>query len=451
MRKIEVTDANSPESEVENEDWNYEVVRTYVLGVELMDLNISAIELRLLLLLRSRASGGRNNHVSNQTLAKDLGLKPNAIAKHMVRLADQNYIVCKSRGWATPTLKTIKSMTTRFDKDILQMSRKDIFGSNRSEELLERLHHPTNNRGKKKITSDEKGNEGRIDNSLCPDIDNEDDHEDDHEEIVPVATKKSDQSRCEKVTLETPEEVIKLDKELYLKKIDTTPFGRARKTETSLSKEEDQDSRSGKTTSIDEEDQDCGELGGLVLHKFRKEEKKILKNSDSSDDQRLGIAIAAQAKASARSAVIAQERQSMLAARKARDEKSGLAAERRMLREQQRAEDKTAGGKFYEWAKNEYDQFFPGVRMMKWMKMEFSQLKNLIDACHGDDDLVRAAWSYLCENWDELAKKLKLFDSVPTIGLLLAIRARIVPLVQKRKTARQVAETQSVGKDLGEW
>jgi hypothetical protein len=447
MRRIEVTEGSSPESEVENEDWNYEVVRTYVLGVELLDLNISAIELRLLLVLRSRASGGRNNHVSNETLAKDLGLKPNAIAKHMVRLAQQNYIVCKSRGWATPTLKTIKSMTQRFDKDILQMSRKDIFGSGRSEELLERLHHPTNNRGKQKITSDKKGNEDNIDNSLCTDIDNEDDHG----ENSPFTTQNSDQSRCESVTLEAPKKVIKLHQELYLKKLDTTPFGRARKTETILSKEEDPDSRSGKTTSLDEEDTDCVELGGLVLHKFRKEEKKILKNSDSSDDQRLGIAIAAQAKASARSAEIAQERQRMLSARKDRDEKSGLAAERRMLREQQRSEDKTAGGKFYEWAKNEYDQFFPGVKMMKWMKTEFSQLKILTDACHGNDDLVREAWSYLCENWDELSKKLKLFDSVPTIGLLLAIRARIVPLVQKRKTARQVAETQSAGKELGEW
>ncbi|TFH41202.1 MAG: hypothetical protein E4H01_15310, partial [Lysobacterales bacterium] len=68
-------DKTNPISEVVNEDWTFDVVRTYVLGAEAFDLNISATELRLLIMLRLRASGGRNNHVSNETLAKDLGVK----------------------------------------------------------------------------------------------------------------------------------------------------------------------------------------------------------------------------------------------------------------------------------------------------------------------------------------------------------------------------------------
>ena len=68
-------------SEVVNADWQFDVIRTYVLGVEILDTRLSDAEFRLLTLLRLRAGGGRNNHVSCETLAKDLGTSARTIKR----------------------------------------------------------------------------------------------------------------------------------------------------------------------------------------------------------------------------------------------------------------------------------------------------------------------------------------------------------------------------------
>ena len=206
----------------------------------------------------------------------------------------------------------------------------------------------------------------------------------------------------------------------------------------------------GHTRSGDSYDKDTGEvLDPLVLPTQDPEKFRAGKMDDR--DAALDLARTSAIQVAARTARKAQEAREASQARKRQDERSGLAKERRKAREEERLANKTAGGRFYDWARLEYDRFFPEIRMTKWMKMEFSQLKKLREACHDDDELVRKSWSYLCEHWDDLTKKLKLTESAPTIGLLLAIRARIVPIVQERQTNRQYIERQSVNKKLGEW
>lgn len=116
-----------------------------------------------------------------------------------------------------------------------------------------------------------------------------------------------------------------------------------------------------------------------------------------------------------------------------------------------RNERLSVGFKFYEWAQEYYDGFFPKIRMGKWMATEFSQLKALLEAYGNDVELVKKGWMFVCENWDEVAKKLKIADSAPTIGLLLGMRNRIFPLVQSQKSDRQQAERKSLGDKFGEW
>src|SRR5262249_37890685 len=122
-------DAQDPVSEVENEDWHLDVVRTYSLGVEILDRRLNDGEYRLLHLLRLRASGGRNNRVTHETLAKDLGVHVKTIASRMASLKEHGYITCQKRGFNAPSLKTITSMVTRYDEDILKLSRKEMLGA----------------------------------------------------------------------------------------------------------------------------------------------------------------------------------------------------------------------------------------------------------------------------------------------------------------------------------
>jgi biotin operon repressor len=420
------TEALDPVSEVVNADWQFDVVRTYVLGVEVLDMRMSDGEFRLLSLLRLRASGGRNNFVSYATLAKDLNTSEKTISRAMSNLQKNGYVTCKSRGFSAPKLKTITSMVERYDDDILKMSRKDLLSSARDEGLLRRLHHldsaPDHPSRTKMSTPDSKGENGVHTGQICP--------------IIPDKNVPSDRTKMSA-------EVNKAN--VNEGELDSAPFGRD-----ATSNSERRFRKIGHTKSGDTYDKDTGEVLDPVVLPTHDPEKFRAGNL-ADRDAALDMAQASIVQVTARAARKAQEAIELSKARKAQDERSGLAKERKRLREEQRLENKTAGGKFYDWAQIEYDRFFPTIRMTKWMKTEFSQLKTLREACHEDDALVRKAWSYLCEHWDELTKKLKLTDSAPTIGLLLAIRARIVPIVQERQTDRQYAERQSVHKKLGEW
>lgn len=408
-------------SEVVNEDWHFDVVRTYVLGVEILDMRLSDGEYRLLSLLRLRASGGRNNHVSYATLAKDLDTSEKTISRAMANLKKNGYVTCKSRGLSQPTLKTITSMVERYDGDILKMSRKDILSSNRDEDLLRRLHCIDNASDRPSRTDlsglDSKGEKGVHTGQICPPVPDI--------FVPPDRTKVSG----------------KVNKELDQTELDSAPFGR--------DATEDSGRRFrkiGHTRSGESYDKDTGEVFDPVVLPTHDPEKLR-----DDRDAALAAAEAAAIQAAARASQKALEAMEASQARKAQDERSGLAKARREAREEERLANKTAGGRFYEWAQVEFDRFFPTLRMTKWLKTEFSQLKTLREACHGDDELVRKSWSFLCENWDELTKKLKIADSAPTIGLLLAIRGRIVPLVQERQTDRQHAERSAAPGKLGEW
>jgi len=418
--------SSNPISEVVNEDWQFDVLRTYVLGVEILDMRLSDGEFRLLSLLRLRASGGRNNFVTYATLAKDLDTSEKTITRAMSNLKKNGYVTCKSRGLSQPTLKTITSMVERYDSDILKMSRKDILSSDRDDSLLQRLHCIDNAADRPLRTNlsgpDSTGENGVHTGQKCPPI-----------------TDKSVRSDRTKMS----DEVNKAN--VNEGELDSAPFGR--------DATEDSGRRFrkiGHTRSGESYDKDTGEVLDPVVLPTQDPEK--FRAGDMTDrDAALDLAQARAVQVAARAAQKALEAQEASQARKAQDERSGLAKARRLAREEERLANKSVGYKFYEWAQVEYDRFFPTIRMTKWMKTEFSQLKTLREACHDDDALVRKSWSYLCEHWDELTKKLKLADSAPTIGLLLAIRARIVPLVQERQTDRQYAERQSVGKKLGEW
>lgn len=404
------SESPSPVSEVVNEDWQFDVVRTYVLGVEILDMRLSDGEFRLLSLMRLRASGGRNNFVSHATLAKDLNTSEKTISRAMSNLKRNGYITCKSRGFSAPTLKTITSMVERYDDDILKMSRKDILSSGRDDDLLRRLHHldeaADGPSGTKMSTPDSIEEKGVHTGQKCPLI--------------------QDKS--------VPSEGTKMSTEVNKANVNQGELDSARSARDAPVNQKEDLRRTEEVV-----------LPTLISGRESRPEKLDDRDADLRRAQESAVQVAA------RAAMKSQEALEKSAERKTREDKFGTAAERSRLREQARLENKTAGGKFYDWALEEYVRFFPKIRMGKWMAPQFSQLKQLIAAYDGDEALVRKAWSYSCENWEELTKKLKIADSAPTIGFLLGFRERIFPLIQSQKSDRQAIERQPVKTKIGEW
>lgn len=136
-----------------------------------------------------------------------------------------------------------------------------------------------------------------------------------------------------------------------------------------------------------------------------------------------------------------------------REELDGTKEEREKLKRMTRQERMTVGARFEEWARNEYDLFFPeqNLKMARLDEKGFSAVKRLLEQYDGDEKIVRRAWTYTCENWDELRRKLKIEDTVPTVWLLYAFRTRLFPMSQERQTSRQVAEHATSRKKIGEW
>lgn len=402
-------DAQDPVSEVVNGDWHFDVVRTYSLGVEILDRRLNDGEYRLLHLLRLRASGGRNNRVTHETLAKDLGVHPKTIATRMASLKEHGYITCQKRGFNAPTLKTITSMVERYDEDILKLSRKEMLGSERTEELLRRLHGVDN------ASQDPMGVE------TLP-LDESDSHRErkrslEGSENAPSAGAKT----LPKVNLEVDE--LERDPTRYARVSPPT-------VSTSTSEVNSEETRSRTT----------------VVHQHRDPEPET-----SSDDRDLDAVreLAERTKSTTHTKALAQVGKSRLR-RQQRDEDGTTEAVREHKR-MTRNERLSVQYKFYEWARDWYERFFPTVQMSKWKEQQYRQFKQLMDAYSDNEPLIRKAWEYTCENWDELSRKLKIAEAAPTIGVLLGYRDRIFPLAQSRETDRQFAERQPVAKGVGEW
>jgi hypothetical protein len=402
-------DEQDPVSEVVNGDWHFDVIRTYSLGVEILDRRLNDGEYRLLHLLRLRASGGRNNRVTHETLAKDLGVHVKTIATRMASLKKHGYITCQKKGFNVPTLKTITSMVERYDDDILKLSRKEMLGSDRTEELLRRLHGidnaPQDPMGAETLPMDESGSHRERKRSL------------EGSENAPSAGAKT----LPKVNLELDE-------------LEGDPTRYARVSPPTVS------------TSISEESSEGDRSRTTVVHQHRDPEAET-----SSDERDLDAMreLAERTKATTHTKALKQVAKSR--ERRQRRDEDGTTEAIREHKRLTRDERLSIQFKFYEWARNWYERFFPTVVMSKWKDQQYGQFKQLMDAYSDNEPLIRKAWEYTCENWDELSRKLKIAEPAPTIGALLGYRDRIFPLVQSRETDRQFAERQPAAKGVGEW
>ena len=389
-----------PVSEVVNADWQFDVVRTYVLGVEILDARLTDAEFRLLALLRLRASGGRNNFVSHETLAKDLNSSESSIKRAMNGLKKKGYVTCQSRGFAKAPKKTITSMVERYAPDILTMSRKQILGNERTDDILRRLH------GTDKAPDNPSGS------NLTPHGIIEESGSHTGQICTPMEVK-NDPIEGSKMTSE-----INQDKLIQVQD-DSTRSARGLPTTSA-----DLVTRSEK---IQEEDQTTVVLPTQI---------KPRENSDDDDrlEQAKKLTSGAWANAVERERVQRKKRIE-------RQEKRDLSGETDARREQKaelkriaQEEPPATPHRFLEWARREYDIFFPDVVLGKWQPKDYDLVKGLLDAYNNDYALLQRAWTYVVEKWGELSKKIKR-DGAPTFDILSVYRNSIFPVAQSTKAS----------------
>jgi biotin operon repressor len=389
-----------PVSEVVNADWQFDVVRTYVLGVEILDARLTDAEFRLLALLRLRASGGRNNFVSHETLAKDLNSSESSIKRAMNGLKKKGYVTCQSRGFAKAPKKTITSMVERYAPDILTMSRKQILGNERTDDILRRLH------GTDKAPDNPSGS------NLTPHGIIEESGSHTGQICTPMEVK-NDPPEGSKMTSE-----INQDKLIQVQD-DSTRSARGLPTTSA-----DLVTRSEK---IQEEDQTTVVLPTQI---------KPRENSDDDDRLEQAKKLTSGAWANAVERERAQRKK-----RIERQEKRDLSGETDARREQKaelkriaQEEPPTTPHRFLEWARREYDIFFPDVVLGKWQPKDYDLVKGLLDAYNNDYALLQRAWTYVVEKWGELSKKIKR-DGAPTFDILSVYRNSIFPVAQSTKAS----------------
>jgi hypothetical protein len=427
----------SPLSEVVNADWQFEVGRTYVLGPELFDQKLTGNELRLLLVLRYRASGGRNNFVKLATLAQDLKVHEQTVKKWMGKLKKLKYVTCEGRGYGRPKLKTITSMVERYDKDVLLAPKKELLGSGRTEETLARLHNLDKAIDDPLVAVGLPMGEG--------DIDNAKDHQKSsygYLESSPTAT------------LEVAQEVLQEVDEV---KVDQNELDSLKAGEQPTADHQSPPSGIGfsegspydlSTGEILKEEKPKAFVSDVRENKGKTAGDESGSYDDADGDTRRNAATAVIAAAGASADRKSREVLAKRRAKKDAQEASGEAEMRRRVKREMKAATKkqtqTVKSQIEEHVRNTYRDWFPDAKMGRFTGKEYGQLNSLIEIYEGDVEFIKKAWTFLCEEWDEMKRKLKIDSPVPTISLFIGFRESIFAMVQKGSTTRQEVENKKL-------
>jgi len=420
----------NPISEVSNKDWQLGVERTYVLLPEIFDTRISGNEIRLLLLLRYRASGRETNFVSYQTLAEDLSVHENSIKNWMKNLKNLGYVTCSSRGFAASSLKTIASMEERYDKDILLGDRKTLVGSKRTPEMLSRLQC--------------KPPESPLAQEDVP-MDSDTSHK--YTCVYPTST-----PAC---TPQVQEDVLEIDKEKLDKcEVDSTRFASL---EAHQPEADSQTTRRVGFIKGDAIDIDTGEVLGESDSGESEETKGFASDSgknkggtaepergslsDADGDTRRAAAVDIIPTVGLSAHRKAKEAIAKTGERKEAKEASGEAEKVREWKRATKAQTMTIKAQLEEFMTDTFRDWFPDAIMGKFGGPEYGKLNHLLKIYDDNIVFIRKAWKFLCEDWEEVQRRLKIKDSVPTIGIFLYFRESIFAMVQEVKTTRQEQES----------
>ena len=430
----------NPISEVHNADWLLDIERTYVIAAELSDKRITGNELRLLLMLRYRASGGDNNYVSHAVLAQDLGMHEKSVARSMSKLKKLGYVACRGRGYGKSNIKTIASVVERYDRDILVGRKKELFGANRSDELISKLQN-------RERAEQDKSNDSNSSNSTVTTVI---DNGDIGSEVTVLLPAKVTAGLLIEVTGSLP----KIDKQLDESELDS-PRSARRRTQPEAESCENRRLGFEKGTAFD---LDTGEVmetkaiaTGLKKSKgenLAAEHHSVISEADGDERADAAMVIAAAAGASAHAK--ARERIAKTEARKDAKEASGEAEREREWKRATKQQRMTVKAELEEFMIDTFRNWFPDAIMGKFGGPEYGKLNHLLRIYDDDAVFIRKAWKSLCEDWEEIQKRLKIKDSVPTVGIFLGFRESIFAIGPEQKSTRPAQESkQTIGKYEG--
>jgi hypothetical protein len=337
----------------------------------------------------------------------------------MANLKVNGYVTCQKRGLSAPTLKTITSMVDRYDHDVLKMSRKDMLGKERSAELMERLHCVDN------------GSDGPLGVKTLP------------METTAETPARRERKRSHVGSENAPSKGVQTlpqvnqDKEIP----ERDGFGVAKTFSPSVP-DSGEEERS-RTTVVTE----TSDLTPELPRDDRPDIAALKSMADGVASTALG-----KGKALVRRTRGRKAQAEAPVGSEVKEHMDDLTLEEVVKgKNLSRLERQTIQYKFMRWAIVEYDRFFHEVQMANWQKQEFAQFEQLMEAYSDNEPLIRKAWTYLIENWEDLSKKLKIRESAPTIGLLLGYRQKLFAIVQEREKDRTIAERTPLVTKIGEW
>lgn len=400
---------------VENEVPELSSPFVMVYGPEITDSRLSWAEKGLLWWLRYRCCRKTKTWVSWKTVAEDFGESESNIRKKAAKLKKLGWIRCESRGLGKSKIKVLSRPSAHYPKEVFTDTFEFLKGD-RTEEQIAELRSVDN----AKQDPLRSNLSGRTAQKVAP---------------IPLKNKRSERDQVEADQSET----------------DLTTYGSQGdqpladpQSGVGFSDGEPYDLNTGEI--LDQTDIDSNEGKGFAVESKENSIGEIRATPDSepedrSDDRASAAAIIASA--GARATERSKAKLDKKAARKAARDASGETEERQRLKSMTKKQKQTVGSKLHEFCREVFEDNFPDVRWGKWMRVEYSQARALLEAYDQDVELIKKGWRHICEHWDDVRRELKLGPGTPTIGFLLGFKDRIFSKIQEYETEQQAMEKES--------
>lgn len=434
--------SNKESFQLEDEDLNGTCPFVMVHGPELADGRLTDGEKILLfwLRLRSRSTKGKNTWVSWEAIAQDLGISESAVKRRAKKLRDLGWIKCESRGYSRSKKKLLARASSMYDDGLWSWDFWNWCVHGRTQEQIDELRSI---QVKNDPNEDSSNLDGDLDSAKEDPLRSDLTHHSGR--LRPIISVKNDPSEEEKKNKEKSEvDSLKVGNQPLAESQDP-PMG------IGFSKGEAYDLSTGEVIKKVEEPK-------ALVSDLRKTkgETAATPESGSFDDAdgatRRAEANALIARKGAEADRKSREVLGKRRAKKAAQEASGEAEMLRRVRREEKAATKkqrqTVKGLIEEHIRDTYRNWFPDAKLGRFAGKEYGQLNSLIEIYEGDAEFIKKAWTFLCEEWDELRIKLKIDSPVPTIGIFLGFRERIFSQVQEQATKRQEQEKKGLGKQF---
>ena len=397
--------------EVENEvsEISGQAPFTMVFAAELVDSRLNAAEKILLFWLRFRCGTKANTWVSWHVIAEDLGEGVSTIRRRASKLKKLGWISCSSRGYSKTTSKVLVRPSSQYTNKLMSPQLYSLIRKDRDKDDVEALRSIP--------LSSERSDE--IDNA----------------EQDPLRSGLSAHTARDRAVIPLGSERSEVDeREIDVKEADQAPSGRLESP--SGPPAVDGKPGIGISSSGDQYNLKTGEVIAFDVNRKSSGE-------DDPDAARRAAAIAVLSEKTVSGLQKGKKKMATKRARQEEKERSGRLEEERRRKKLSREEHRSLARKLEIHCRRVFGDYFPNVPDGgRWKPPQYVQAETLLEKYDDDIDLIKTAWDYACENWDDLKKEVKTTVGHPSIGWLLGLHTRVFPYVVKVTSKREDVESQ---------